>query len=60
MVKSLGENLTHQKFKVRKASLESIGKVLVTEGAGPHLEYVRAGLKATLSDKKMEVRNASL
>lgn len=37
IVKSLTDSLTHQKFKVRKAALESLGKVLVTEGAGAHL-----------------------
>ena len=56
----MGKNLGFNKFKVRKESLETLGKILVAESAGPHFIHVEAGLKATLSDKKMEVRISGL
>lgn len=34
IIVSLRDNLKHQKFKVRKTSLESISHILITDGAG--------------------------
>lgn len=56
MIVSLRDNLKHQKFKVRKTALESVGNILVTDGAGGNFEQIKVGLKAVLSDKKEDVR----
>ena len=60
MVKSLCLNLTHQKFKVRKTSLDSLGNLLITEGAGINFEHAKVVIKARFSDSKKEVRLSCL
>jgi hypothetical protein len=53
LTKALSENLKHNKFQVRKTTLGTISKLLVTEGAGGNFEHVQLGLKVLLSDSKV-------
>lgn len=60
IIKALAENLKHNKFPVRKTTISTIAKLLVTEGAGDNFQYVNSNLKLVLSDPKADVRRASL
>ncbi len=57
--KSLAENLKNNKYLVRKNTLVTIGRLLITEGAGGNFEHVQTSLKVTLADAKTEVRKAA-
>lgn len=59
IVKALSDNLKHNRFQVRKITLVTLSKLLVTEGAGGNFEHVSVGIKAALSDPKAEVRRAA-
>ena len=57
--KSLAENLKNNKYLVRKNTLVTIGRLLITEGAGGNFEHVQTSLKVSLADAKTEVRKAA-
>lgn len=60
ITKSLAENLKNNKYAVRKNTLITIGKLLITEGAGGNFEHVQTSLKLSLADPKHEVRKSAL
>ena len=45
---------------MRKASLDSLGNLLITEGAGAYFEHAKEAIKARFSDSKKEVRLSCL
>ena len=59
IAKALGENLKHNKYQVRKVTLITLSRLLVTEGAGNNLEHLLNGIKTSLSDPKIEVRKTA-
>ncbi len=56
IIKSLALNLTHQHSKVRKGTLLTAGKILITHNAGNYFEHILVQIKASLSDKSADVR----
>lgn len=60
MSKSLAENLKNNKYVVRRNTLITISKLLITEGAGGNFEHIQNCLKSALSDSKVEVRKSAL
>jgi hypothetical protein len=48
--------MTHQHSKVRKGTLLTAGKVLITRNAGNYFEQIQVSIKSSLSDKSAEVR----
>jgi len=60
IIKALADNLKHNKYQVRKKTLLTISRLLITTEAGSHLEHLQLGLKAALSDAKGEVRKAAM
>lgn len=60
ITKALAENLKNNKYAVRKNTLVTIGKLLITEGAGGNFEHVQTSLKLSLADPKHEVRKSAL
>lgn len=56
LVKSLAHNLSHQHSKVRKGTLLTAGKVLITHNAGNYFEQIQVTIKTALSDKSGDVR----
>lgn len=59
ITKSLVENLKNNKYAVRKNTLLTLGRILITEGAGGNFEHVQVPLKHSLADPKTEVRKAA-
>lgn len=59
ITKSLVENLKNNKYAVRKNTLLTLGRILITEGAGGNFEHVQVPLKLSLADPKTEVRKAA-
>ncbi len=59
-MKSLGQNLGHQHFKVRKETLRALSKILTVEGAGHNFEHVKVNIKQAISDKNSNVRKEAL
>jgi hypothetical protein len=45
---------------VRKNTLITLSRILITEGAGGNFEHVQVALKLSLADPKTEVRKAAL
>jgi hypothetical protein len=45
---------------VRKNTLFTISRILITEGAGGNFEHVQLSLKLSLADAKVEVRKSAL
>ena len=60
IVKILSDNLKHNKYQVRKATLLTISRIMVTSDAGTHIEHLQLALKASISDPKIEVRRAAI
>lgn len=60
ITKSLVENLKNNKYAVRKNTLITLSRLLITEGAGGNFEHVQTALKLALNDPKTEVRKAAL
>jgi hypothetical protein len=56
VIKSLALNLSHQHSKVRKGTLLTAGKVLITHNAGSFFEHIQVMVKAALNDKSADVR----
>ena len=60
IIKALADNLKHNKYQVRKKTLFTISRLLITSEAGSHFEHLQLGLKSALSDPKGEVRKAGM
>lgn len=58
--KALGENLKNNKHQIRKATLITVSRLLVTEGAGGNFEHIQVALKSSLADPKIDVRKTAL
>lgn len=52
ITKSLVENLKNNKYAVRKNTLITLSRILITEGAGGNFEHVQVPLKLSLADPK--------
>jgi len=59
VIKALAKNLGHQHSKVRKATIESLGELLLTREAGYHLKEVMLNFKIIVNDKTSEVRKST-
>jgi len=59
VIKSLAKNLSHQHSKVRKATIESLGEILLTRDAGDHLREVMPNIKQSANDKMSDVRKST-
>jgi len=59
VIKSLAKNLSHQHAKVRKATIESLGELLLTRDAGDHLKEVMPSIKQSANDKMSDVRKST-
>lgn len=60
IVKTLAENLKHNKYQVRKTTLLTISRIMVTSEAGNNIEHLQLALKTSVSDPKVEVRKAAI
>jgi hypothetical protein len=59
VIKSLAKNLSHQHSKVRKATIESLGEILLTRDAGDFLKEVMPSIKQSTNDKMSDVRKST-
>jgi hypothetical protein len=60
IVKTLADNLKHNKYQVRKTTLLTISRIMITSEAGTNIEHIQLPLKASVSDPKIEVRRAAI
>lgn len=60
IVKALGDNMKHNKYQVRKTTLMTVSRLMVTSDAGNHMEHIQPALKTSVSDPKVDVRKAAI
>eukprot|EP01017_Pseudomicrothorax_dubius_P007096 TRINITY_DN12147_c0_g1_i1.p1 TRINITY_DN12147_c0_g1~~TRINITY_DN12147_c0_g1_i1.p1 ORF type:complete len:186 (+),score=44.30 TRINITY_DN12147_c0_g1_i1:406-963(+) len=59
VIRALAKNLQHQRFKIRKVTLEAIGELLLCDKAGALYEHVAPQMSTIVLDKNNDVRKTA-